>query len=57
MNIYRPKFLCTEIYNCINDLRPPYIKNIFCLTEGERPVRNQQQNNLIIQETNRTNLV
>ena len=46
MNIYRLKFLCTEIYKSINSLSPLYIKDIFQPNITNRPVRTQQQNNL-----------
>ena len=46
MNIYRLKFLCTEIYKSINSLSPLYVKDIFQPNITNRPVRTQQQNNL-----------
>ena len=29
MNIYRPRFLCIEIYKTLNDLNPSFMKEIF----------------------------
>ena len=34
--------MSTEIYKCINDLSPSYIKNIFCLSKGERSSTTKQ---------------
>ena len=54
MNVYRLKLLCTEIYKCINNFSPSYIKNIFQLIEAKRPIRNQHLNNLVLQQINQT---
>ena len=47
MSEYRLKTLCTEIFKRINNLNPSYVKDIFQLEVNNRPVRKQQQNNLI----------
>ena len=55
MNVYRLRALCTEIYKSINDLNPPYLKNIFQSHETDRPIRTENKNNLEVLTTNQTN--
>ena len=44
----RLKFLCVEIFKCINDIGPSFMKNIFELKIEIRNVRTSYRNNLTI---------
>ena len=53
MSINRVRTLCIEIFKTINNLNPPFMKDIFQLRITDRPVRAQNTNNLKV-ETRKT---
>ena len=53
MSINRVRTLCIEIFKTINNLNPPFMKDIFQLRLTDRPVRAQNTNNLKV-ETRKT---
>ena len=49
MSINRVRTLCIEIFKTINNLNPPFMKDIFQLRLTDRPVRAQNTNNLKVE--------
>ena len=48
MRTIRLKFLCTEIFKCINNIGPSFMQNIFRLKADSRIMRTSYINNLIV---------
>ena len=48
MSVIRLRSLCVEIFKTVNNISPPFMKDIFCENDNGRTVREQNLKNLIV---------